>query len=104
MFFLAPNTPPNYFAESQKLARCKTQDYLKRKILQRPDRRTLIQQHILEEVNVSPAMANNQKNLQRAQLVDQLNLKIAVRPGPIELIQRNILEADDGIKEMRRNK
>lgn len=97
--FVAPKTPPNYYAESQRLVRSKTEDYLKKKILQRPDRQTLIQYHILEEANVSPALANNQKNLQRAQLADQLNMKISVRPGPIELIQRNILEAEDGIKE-----
>jgi hypothetical protein len=94
-----PKTPPNYYAESQRLERCKTKDYLKNKILQRPDRQTLIQYHILEEANVSPALANCQKNLQRAQLADQLNMKISHRPGPIELIQRNILEADDDIKE-----
>lgn len=94
-----PKTPATHFYESKCLARRKTEDYLKNKIAQRPDRKTLIEYHILEDNNVSPSLANSQKNLQRAQLQDQLNLKIGTRPGPIELIQRNILPVDESIKQ-----
>ena len=39
----APKTPATHFYESKCLARRKTEDYLKNKIAQRPDRKTLIE-------------------------------------------------------------
>jgi hypothetical protein len=90
------NKPSHYYIESRQFERARTEDFLNKRLGQRPDKKTLIGYHILpEETNVSPLIIEPQKRLQKAQLAHRLSEKISVRPGPLELIQKGIIEPDN---------
>ncbi|KAL7669224.1 hypothetical protein ACOME3_009889 [Neoechinorhynchus agilis] len=72
---------------------------LRTKIEHRPNKRVLIDQHILEDTNAAPSLQLQQHNLKRAKLADNLNVKLAKRPGPLELVEHNILETPIPVKE-----
>ena len=75
------------------------EDYLKHKIQRRPDRQSLIEQHILEDTSVSPSLQDAQRQLKRAKLADDLNDRLSHRPGPLELVKGNILLADERLAQ-----
>lgn len=75
------------------------EDFLKHKIQHRPDRQSLIEQHILEDTTVSPSLQDKQRQLKRARLTDGLNDRLSHRPGPLELVKGNILIAEEGLAQ-----
>lgn len=77
------------------MERARTGDFLKHKIQRRPDRQSLIQQHILEDTTVSPSLHDKQRQLKKARLADDLNDRLSHRPGPLELVKGNILLTDE---------
>jgi len=89
------NSPVAHYGMVQKLDRARKEDFLNKAIQDRPDRKYLVDKHILEDTVVSSPIVANQKNLKKAKLVDDLNEKILFRPGVIELVEKNIIPADD---------
>ncbi|CAM9748073.1 unnamed protein product [Lampetra planeri] len=87
--------PPLRMASAiRNLDRARTEDFLKHKIWNRPDRKELVKKHILEDTQAQPALQAAQLRLKRARLAADLNGRLALRPGPIELVQRHILAVD----------
>nr|XP_032825917.1 myocardin-related transcription factor A-like isoform X1 [Petromyzon marinus]XP_032825918.1 myocardin-related transcription factor A-like isoform X1 [Petromyzon marinus]XP_032825919.1 myocardin-related transcription factor A-like isoform X1 [Petromyzon marinus]XP_032825920.1 myocardin-related transcription factor A-like isoform X1 [Petromyzon marinus] len=87
--------PPLRMASAiRNLDRARTEDFLKHKIWNRPDRKELVKKHILEDTQAQPALQAVQLRLKRARLAADLNGRLALRPGPIELVQRHILAVD----------
>ena len=96
---IALKTPQAFHEQAKLLALRKTGDLMRVKIQQRPDRKELIRQHILDdEGNVDPSLAERQRMLKKARLADQLNDQLSHRPGPLELIQKNILHTEEPIE------
>ena len=79
------------YEQTKRLERARTEDYLKHKISNRPNRQQLIEHHILEDTNISPRLIARQQQLKKAKLADNLNERLSHRPGPLELIKGNIL-------------
>lgn len=75
------------------------ENFLKHKMQRRPDRQSLIEQHILEDTTVSPSLQDKQRQLKRARLTDGLNDRLSQRPGPLELVKGNILIAEEGLAQ-----
>ena len=75
------------------------ENFLKHKMQRRPDRQSLIAQHILEDTTVSPSLQDKQRQLKRARLTDGLNDRLSQRPGPLELVKGNILIAEEGLAQ-----
>ncbi|ORX60711.1 hypothetical protein DM01DRAFT_249481, partial [Hesseltinella vesiculosa] len=67
------------------------EDVLRHKIDQRPTRSQLIEQNILKDVGVAPALQRSQLALERHQLEDALGHKLAERPEASQLVERGIL-------------
>ncbi|XP_061405645.1 myocardin-related transcription factor A-like isoform X2 [Lethenteron reissneri] len=87
--------PPLRMASAiRNLDRARTEDFLKHKIWNRPDRKELVKKHILEDTQAQPALQAAQLRLKRARLAADLNGRLALRPGAIELVQRHILAVD----------
>ncbi|KPP79428.1 MKL/myocardin-like protein 1-like, partial [Scleropages formosus] len=95
----ALKTPAAFHEQRKSLERARTEDYLKRKIRNRPERSELVRMHILEETSAEPALQARQLQLKRARLADDLNDKISQRPGPMELIHKNILPIHSSLKQ-----
>ncbi|KAI0982968.1 hypothetical protein GJ496_009762 [Pomphorhynchus laevis] len=79
------------------------QNILENKINKRPDRKYLIQNHILNDTHVAPSLQVYEQSLKRARLADNLNDKLLKRPGPLELVEHNILQTDPIVKEVLRD-
>ncbi|XP_064423489.1 myocardin [Latimeria chalumnae] len=97
---MPPLKSPAAFHEQRKsLERAKTEDYLKHKIKNRPEKSDLVSMHILQDSSAEGAVQATQLKLKRARLADNLNEKIALRPGPLELVEKNIIPVDSTVKE-----
>lgn len=88
---------PDAFTEQLDLN--KLQTILRDKIVKRPDRQFLIQNHILNDSHVAPSLQGYEQSLKKARLADNLNVKLIKRPGPLELVEHNILQTDPLVKE-----
>uniref|UniRef100_A0A671FAL7 Myocardin n=1 Tax=Rhinolophus ferrumequinum TaxID=59479 RepID=A0A671FAL7_RHIFE len=97
---IPPLKSPTIFHEQRKHSDGdKTEDTLKRKVRNRPDRADLVNMHILQASTAERSIPTAQMKLKRARLADDLNEKIALRPGPLELVEKNILPVDSAVKE-----
>ncbi|XP_072531188.1 myocardin-related transcription factor A isoform X2 [Salminus brasiliensis] len=97
---MPPLKSPAAFHEQRRSSeRAKAEDYLKRKIRNRPARSELVRMHILEETCAEASLQVKQLMLKRARLADDLNDKLSQRPGPMELIQKNIIPVPSNIKQ-----
>lgn len=96
---LALKASPEFYERSKKLERARMEDYLKRQIQRRPDRQSLIEQHILEDTFVSPSLQGAERQLKKVRLADDLNDRLSHRPGPLELVKGNILLADERLAQ-----
>ncbi|XP_035580654.1 myocardin isoform X2 [Zalophus californianus] len=96
-----PLKNPTEFHEQRKhLDSDKTEDSLKHKVRNRPDRAAdVVNMHILQASTAERSIPTAQMKLKRARLADDLNEKIALRPGPLELVEKNILPVDSAVKE-----
>ncbi|XP_030889296.1 myocardin isoform X1 [Leptonychotes weddellii] len=95
-----PLKNPTEFHEQRKhLDSDKTEDSLKHKVRNRPDRADVVNMHILQASTAERSIPTAQMKLKRARLADDLNEKIALRPGPLELVEKNILPVDSAVKE-----
>ncbi|XP_019664184.2 myocardin isoform X2 [Ailuropoda melanoleuca] len=91
---------PTEFHEQRKhLDSDKTEDSLRHKVRNRPDRADVVNMHILQASTAERSIPTAQMKLKRARLADDLNEKIALRPGPLELVEKNILPVDSAVKE-----
>ncbi|KAM4844660.1 myocardin isoform 2-T2 [Thomomys bottae] len=99
--FIPPLKSPTEFRELRtKSDSDKTEDFLKRKGKNRPDRAHLLNMHILHASAAERSIPTTaQMKLKRARLSDDLNEKIALRPGPLELVEKNILPVDSTVKQ-----
>uniref|UniRef100_A0A7N5KC50 Myocardin n=1 Tax=Ailuropoda melanoleuca TaxID=9646 RepID=A0A7N5KC50_AILME len=95
-----PLKNPTEFHEQRKhLDSDKTEDSLRHKVRNRPDRADVVNMHILQASTAERSIPTAQMKLKRARLADDLNEKIALRPGPLELVEKNILPVDSAVKE-----
>uniref|UniRef100_A0A8C4TTP9 Myocardin n=1 Tax=Erpetoichthys calabaricus TaxID=27687 RepID=A0A8C4TTP9_ERPCA len=98
---MPPLKSPAAFHEQKKsLERSKTEDYLKHKIRNRPERADLVNMHILQDSAAEGPQQATQMKLKRSRLAVDLNEKIALRPGPLELVKKNIIPVDSSVKEV----
>lgn len=95
----APKSSPEFYERSKKLERLRMENFLKRQIQRRPDRQSLIEQHILEDTFVSPSLQGAERQLKKVRLADDLNDRLSHRPGPLELVKGNILVADERLAQ-----
>ncbi|XP_049329470.1 myocardin-related transcription factor A-like [Astyanax mexicanus] len=100
LFLSALKSPAAFHEQRRSLERAKTEDYLKRKIRNRPARSELVRMHILEETCAEASLQVKQIMLKRARLADDLNDKLSQRPGPMELIQKNIIPVPSSIRQV----
>ncbi|XP_069056473.1 myocardin isoform X3 [Pleurodeles waltl] len=98
-FRSALKSPAAFHEQRKSLERAKTEDYLKHKMRNRPERSDLVNMHILEDSSADGSLQATQMKLKRARLADDLNERIALRPGPLELVEKNILPVDSTVKE-----
>uniref|UniRef100_A0A8C5UN25 Myocardin n=1 Tax=Microcebus murinus TaxID=30608 RepID=A0A8C5UN25_MICMU len=97
---ISPLRSPTEFHEQRKnLDSDKTENSLKHKARNRPERADLVNMHILQASTAESSIPTAQMKLKRARLADDLNEKIALRPGPLELVEKNILPVDSAVKE-----
>ncbi|XP_036857306.1 myocardin isoform X2 [Manis javanica] len=97
---IPPLKNPTEFNEQRKhLDSDKTEDTLKRKVRNRPNRANLVNMHILQASTPERSIPTAQMKLKRARLADDLSEKIALRPGPLELVEKSILPVDAAVKE-----
>ncbi|XP_029784704.1 myocardin [Suricata suricatta] len=95
-----PLKSPTEFHEQRKhLDSDKTEDALRHKVRNRPDRADVGNMHVLQASTAERSIPTAQMKLKRARLADDLNEKIALRPGPLELVEKNILPVDSAVKE-----
>ncbi|XP_039595119.1 myocardin isoform X8 [Polypterus senegalus] len=98
---MPPLKSPAAFHEQKKsLERSKTEDYLKHKIRNRPERADLVNMHIFQDSAAEGPQQATQMKLKRSRLAVDLNEKIALRPGPLELVKKNIIPVDSSVKEV----
>ncbi|XP_078510851.1 myocardin isoform X2 [Lissotriton helveticus] len=98
-FRSALKSPAAFHEQRKSLERAKTEEYLKHKMRNRPERSDLVNMHILEDSGADGSLQATQMKLKRARLADDLNEKIALRPGPLELVEKNIIPVDSTVKE-----
>ncbi|XP_075435743.1 myocardin isoform X2 [Ascaphus truei] len=98
-FRSALKSPAAFHEQRKNLDRAKTEDYLKHKVRNRPEKSDLINMHILQDSAAEGSDQAAQMKLKRARLADDLNEKIALRPGPLELVEKNIIPLESTLKE-----
>ncbi|XP_069510614.1 myocardin [Ambystoma mexicanum] len=98
-FRSALKSPAAFHEQRKSLERAKTEDYLKHKMRNRPERSELVNMHILEDSGADGSLQATQMKLKRARLADDLNEKLALRPGPLELVEKNIIPVDSTVKD-----
>ncbi|CAH2292022.1 myocardin isoform X3 [Pelobates cultripes] len=98
-FRSALKNPAAFHEQRKNLDRAKTEDCLKHKIRNRPEKCGLINMHIFQDSAAEGSAQAAQMKLKRARLADDLNERISLRPGPLELVEKNIIPLESSAKE-----
>ncbi|OAF69049.1 hypothetical protein A3Q56_03195 [Intoshia linei] len=72
-------------------------NYLNNHISNRPNKKILIDNNILDDEKCAPILKNTGRFLKRVGIANKLNSSISSRPGPLELIESDILQYDDSL-------
>uniref|UniRef100_A0A8C5QV75 Myocardin n=1 Tax=Leptobrachium leishanense TaxID=445787 RepID=A0A8C5QV75_9ANUR len=98
-FRSALKNPAAFHEHRKNVDRAKTEDCLKHKTRNRPEKAGLVNMHLLQDLAAEGSAQATQMKLKRARLADDLNEKISLRPGPLELVEKNIIPLESGAKE-----